>query len=135
MSAYEHIYDPLEQTRALQSIIDTIALRPRVNTDSRMYTDSYNMEINVVREKTQFFKDYLTLQKEIETEANTNFKNFQELKFRKVTESILNDFVVQEQEFKEKRLGSNEGIHQYFQKENEDFSVKEKMRIKMLKEQ
>ena len=88
MEAYEHIYDPLESSRMLQAIVDVMAIRPRIHTDARMYVDSYKIETQVMKEKTLLFQEFMTLQKQIEKEANKDIQNFQELKFRKVTESI-----------------------------------------------
>ena len=133
MQAYEHIYDPLESTRTLQAIVDIMAQRPRVNTDASLYVDSYEIETKIIKEKTQFFQEFLTLQKEIETEANEDFQRFQELKFRKVTEAVIEEWKMKEQEKKMKRPGSNEDEYDEVN-DDQDMTVKEKMRIKVLKE-
>jgi len=52
--------------------------------------------------------DFTELQKDIETEANHNVKDFQELKKRKVTEVIAGEWSYSNQSKKKERPGSDE---------------------------
>ena len=44
MECYEHISDPLEAQRLIQIITDLMAQRPRLNTNSTYFKDSYTAE-------------------------------------------------------------------------------------------
>lgn len=51
-------------------IADTMALRPRLNMEASLYSDSYDSEINLLQEKQKFFSDLTDLQTDIENEEN-----------------------------------------------------------------
>jgi hypothetical protein len=51
LEAYNHVCDPLESVRLLQMIVDTMALRPRVNLEAQYFRDSYIAEREVMRER------------------------------------------------------------------------------------
>lgn len=70
LESYEHVYDPLESVRCLQMIVDLMAQRPRLNTEASLYTDSYEAETKVMKEKLRFFTDFMSMQTEIETVEN-----------------------------------------------------------------
>ena len=92
LEVFEHTIDPLESVRGMQQIIDVMALRPRLNLESTLYKESYESEIEVLKQKRLFFEEFIQLQKDIEKEANLQLKNFQELKKRKVNEMIAGEF-------------------------------------------
>ena len=53
-----------------------MAMRPRLNLESTLYKESYESEIETIKEKRLFFSEFVELQKDIEMEANLNIKNF-----------------------------------------------------------
>lgn len=59
LEAYEHTCDPLESVRILQVIVDTMAVRPRVNLDATYFRDSYSEEISVIRERLLLYKEVI----------------------------------------------------------------------------
>ena len=59
LSVYEHTCDPLESIRVLQIIVDTMALRPRINLDATYFKDSYAAEIKVLKERLALYKELL----------------------------------------------------------------------------
>ena len=59
LSVYEHTCDPLESIRVLQIIVDTMALRPRINLDASYFKDSYVAEIKVLKERLALYQEVL----------------------------------------------------------------------------
>lgn len=51
-------------------IADTMALRPRINMEASLYSDSYDSEIKLLQEKQKFFSDLTDLQTDIENDEN-----------------------------------------------------------------
>lgn len=45
MECYEHVTDPLEQQKLMQTITDIMARRPRLNLQANYFTDAYEAEI------------------------------------------------------------------------------------------
>ena len=76
LESYEHIYDPLESVRCLQMIVDTMAQRPRINTEASFYTDSYESECLLLDEKIKFFSNLTDLQTSNEKEENKQAYDF-----------------------------------------------------------
>jgi len=107
LESYEHIYDPLESVRCLQMIVDTMAVRPRINLEASLYVDSYDAEIKLMREKLKFFSELIELQTSIEKEENKQAFDFQEMKCRRVSEAVCEEFRLTPLE-KVKRVGSDE---------------------------
>lgn len=70
MEAYQHVCDPLETVRLLQMIVDTMAQRPRLNTEASHFIESYKAEIECMTQKAELYKEFMTLQKDIEVEEN-----------------------------------------------------------------
>lgn len=131
LEVFEHTIDPLESIRVMQQIIDAMALRPRLNLESTLYRESYENEIEVLKQKRLFFEEFIQLQKDVEKEANLQVKNFQELKKRRVNEMIAGEFKYVEHVSKVERPGSDEE----FQKIDQSLEVQERIRLKMLREQ
>ena len=50
LESYEHITDVLEQQRIIQIIVDTMALRPRLNLNATYFKDSYKAEIECLQQ-------------------------------------------------------------------------------------
>ena len=42
-------------------IVDTMALRPRLNLDATYFEDSYRAEITLLEEKLQLYREIVTL--------------------------------------------------------------------------
>ncbi len=85
--AFEHICDPLEQQRLMQIMIDLMAQRPRLDTTSSYFLDSYEAEIKCMNTLTDLFKeitDYLMLN---EKRLNKQLKDYLQLTYK-----ILNDY-------------------------------------------
>lgn len=59
LEAYENIYDPLDSVRTLQQIVDLMALRPRLNFDAFSYAESYDSEIEVLKQKRMLIEDII----------------------------------------------------------------------------
>lgn len=108
MEVYEHTYDPLESVRVLQIIADTMAIRPRVNLDATYFQDSYQSEIQLLKDKAQFYKELVNLQQENEMKENENVRMFQELKLRKLMEYVQGKWVYKHTPEKQERMGANE---------------------------
>jgi hypothetical protein len=70
LETYEHTTDPLESVRILQMIVDVMAHRPRLNMDASMYTESYDSETALLRNKRQFYKEFIRMQKKVEEAEN-----------------------------------------------------------------
>ena len=70
LTAYEHIYDPLESVRCLQMIVDLMGQRPRLNMEASFYSDSYDCETKLLQEKQKFYHDLIDLQMDVENEEN-----------------------------------------------------------------
>lgn len=62
LEAYEHTCDPLESVRVLQVVVDTMAVRPRVNLEATYFRDSYTEEIALIRERHLLYKEVLEVQ-------------------------------------------------------------------------
>jgi len=48
LEVMEHTTDPLDSVRHMQSIIDVMALRPRLNLESTLYKESYSSEVEAL---------------------------------------------------------------------------------------
>jgi hypothetical protein len=59
LEAYNHVCDPLESVRLLQMIVDTMALRPRINLEVKYFRDSYIAEREALRERQFLFREML----------------------------------------------------------------------------
>jgi len=57
LEVYEHSCDPLESVRVLQIIVDTMAIRPRVNLEATYFRDCYTAEIEVLRQRVELFRE------------------------------------------------------------------------------
>ena len=51
LEAYNHVCDPLESVRIIQMIVDTMALRPRIDLDAQYFRDSFIAEREVLRQR------------------------------------------------------------------------------------
>ena len=71
LEVFEHTIDPLESARIMQQIVDSMAIRPRLNLESTLYRESYESEVEVLKQKRLFFSEFVDLQKDVEMEANT----------------------------------------------------------------
>lgn len=129
LEVLEHTVDPLDCVRHMQSIFDTMAARPRLNLESTLYKESYVSEIEVMRQKTTFFSEFIALQKRIEQEANLQVQNFQELKKRRVNEIIAGEVQFNEHRVVTERPGSDER-----EKEGDASQMQERLRIKALRD-
>ena len=78
MEAFEHILDPLEYIRTLQIIVDVMAQRPIINVQSNLFDESYASETKAVNLNCELFKDFISMQKEIETNQNRTFQQLVE---------------------------------------------------------
>ena len=76
LEAYEHTCDPLESVRLLQVIVDTMAVRPRVNLEATYFRDSYSEEIAVTRERLLLYKEVLEVQTRTERAQNLEARKF-----------------------------------------------------------
>ena len=132
LEAYEHTFDPLESVRILQHIVDTMALRPRLNMEATFYTESYEGEIELLENKYKFFKELIDLQKTVEEEENLKVFKFQQLKTLRVTEAVREDWKLDEAYNKVARDGSDQKGAD-FAEGDEQFA--DKMRTKILAEQ
>ena len=110
MEVYEHTTDPLECLRVLQMIVDLCVQRPRLNTDASFYCESYMAETEALREREQFFSEFMLMQKQVEREANQNTHGYIETKIRKMQEAVDQYWTLKKQREKERRVGSNEII-------------------------
>ena len=72
-----------------------------------MYNDSYDAETKLLQEKTKFFSDLIMLQRDHEQQENQQAFDFQEMKVKKVSETIVEQFRLNERE-KTARVGSDE---------------------------
>jgi hypothetical protein len=88
LQVYEHTCDPLESVRLLQIVVDTMALRPRINLDATYFRDSYAAEIKVLKEKLELYREVLHIQRANELAENQEIRKFQELKLRKLMDFL-----------------------------------------------
>lgn len=88
LEAYNHVCDPLESVRIIQMIVDTMALRPRIDLDAQYFRDSFIAEREVLRQKQLLFSEMLDFLKRQERHANDNARKAQELKVRKLIDFV-----------------------------------------------
>ena len=108
LEAYEHTCDPLESVRLLQVIVDTMAVRPRVNLEATYFRDSYSEEIAVIRERLLLYKEVLEVQTRTERAQNLEARKFQELKLRKLTDFVEGSWKYDHAPTKVERIGTKE---------------------------
>ena len=132
LETYEHTFDPLESVRILQHIVDTMAVRPRLNMEATFYTEAYEGEIELLENKHMFFKEMIDLQKSVEEEENMQVFKFQQMKTLRVTEAVREDWKLDEVYGKVPRDGSDQKTEDHGEG-TEEFA--DKMRTKLLAEQ
>ena len=76
LKAYEHVCDPLEALRLLQIIVDTMAMRPRLNLDASYFLDSYKCEIDALSERYELVSEVFRFQKDLEKKKNDEARKF-----------------------------------------------------------
>ena len=59
LDAYNHVCDPLESVRIIQMIVDTMALRPRIDFDAQYFRDSFIAEREVLRQRQLLFSEMI----------------------------------------------------------------------------
>ena len=89
LEAYEHCTDPLELVRLAQLITDIMVQRPRMNAEGGYFVDCYRNEIEVLRQKRELIRELVSMQFDIEKQANQELRTFTELKYRKINELLL----------------------------------------------
>jgi hypothetical protein len=88
MKIYEHTIDIVEQQRLVQIMVDVMAKRPRLNTDSTHFVDSYKAEIDYFNSLREFINEISREQMRREKIISDDIKEHLELKYRKVNEHV-----------------------------------------------
>jgi len=65
-------------------IVDLISERPRLNMEASMYVESYDSEIELLRQKGLLFTEFVSMNKDIELDENKSVLDYVELKHRKI---------------------------------------------------
>jgi hypothetical protein len=72
VECYEHICDPLEQQRLIQTIVDTMARRPRLSLENLYFRGSYKAEMECFDHKIELLETIIHNQMELEKRENTH---------------------------------------------------------------
>ena len=88
METYEHIYDPLEQQRFIQMIVDFMAERPRLNLDSCSFEDSYKLELEILDKRKELLENVIRFQIKSEKLINENICDYLEKGHKILNDSI-----------------------------------------------
>ena len=129
LESYEHIYDPFESIRCLQMIVDVMSARPRLNMDASYYDDSYESETKLLQEKRKFFTQVISMQTEIEKEENKAAYDFQEMKVKRVSQTVCEEFKLYELD-KVQRIGSQEADKEE-RMTDEQYALEQKIQAKL----
>lgn len=84
MECYEHISDLLEQHRMIQTMVDEMARRPRLNLSGSYFKDSYEAEIEYVKAKTRLVRRVIRRLMTDEYETNKDVREYLERCYRKL---------------------------------------------------
>lgn len=108
LDVYENTCDPLESVRLIQIISDTMAVRPRINTEANYFKDSYDSEKEVILQKFELFSEVLDIQRRTEQEENEHMRRFQELKVRKLQDFLEGKWAYKYDPAMVERMGARE---------------------------
>ena len=89
-------------------IVDLISERPRLNMEASMYVESYDSEIELLRQKGLLFTEFVSMNKDVELGENQSVINYVELKHRKIQEAVDQYWVEFDGTLKKQRFGSDE---------------------------
>ena len=92
-----------------------------------MYVESYDSEIELLRQKGLLFTEFVSMNKDIELDENKSVLDYVELKHRKIQESVDQYWVEFDVSLKKQRFGSDEPP----QNDTEDGDIGEKLRLKV----
>ena len=88
LECYEHISDILEQQRLIQSIVDEMARRPRLNLSGAHFKDSYLAEINCLKVKTGLVREMMKMLMAAEFKENNGTREYIEKSYRMLYEQM-----------------------------------------------
>lgn len=86
MECFDHTSDLLEQQRLVQVVVDEMAKRPRFNLKATHFRDSYQIEIETLKEKQGLVRAIIENLKRAEYEENKSTRESLEKTYR-----VLND--------------------------------------------
>lgn len=110
MECYEHISDIMEQQRMIQSIVDEMARRPKLNLMGSHFRDSYLMDIEFTKEKTKLVRGVMKMIMTDEYEVNKGTRQYLEKCYRKLYDTIRKKYKYVETEEQEAELNGREAI-------------------------
>ena len=75
MECYEHVTDPLEQQKLMQTITDIMARRPRLNLQANYFTDAYEAEISLLEKQFELIRAMVDIQVTLEKTENKRLQD------------------------------------------------------------
>ena len=75
MECYEHVTDPLEQQKLMQTITNIMARRPRLNLQANYFTDAYEAEIALLQKQFELIKAIVDIQVSLEKTENKRLQD------------------------------------------------------------
>jgi hypothetical protein len=126
MKIYEHTIDIVEQQRLVQIMVDVMAKRPRLNTDSTHFIDSYRSEIEYFDNLREFINELSREQMKREKTISNDIKEHLELKYRKVNEHVNRDWEYRKTDKKSQEETKGQNAQNLDETENEEKEREEK---------
>jgi hypothetical protein len=126
MKIYEHTIDIVEQQRLVQIMVDVMAKRPRLNTDSTHFIDSYRSEIEYFDNLREFIDELSREQMKREKTISNDIKEHLELKYRKVNEHVNRDWEYRKTDNKSQEETTGQNAQNLDETENEEKEREEK---------
>lgn len=94
LECYEHTSDLLEQHRLIQAIVDEMARRPKLNLSGSHFKDSYEAEIQCMKEKVTLIRGVMKMLMKDELDVNVNTRQYLEKSYRLLHEMMNKKFTV-----------------------------------------
>lgn len=86
IEVYDHTCDIVEQQRLIQTIVDLMSRRPRMNSQSTYFIDSYKAEIDCLEKRTDLLREVIDMQMRTENAASKDVENHLEGKYRMIND-------------------------------------------------
>ena len=110
LECYEHTSDVVEQQRLIQSIVDEMAKRPRINLNGTHFRDSYMGEVQVLKQKTRLLREVMRMLIKAEFKQNNSVREYLELTYRLLHEGMENKWTYERPEKLEEELNKREMV-------------------------
>lgn len=98
MECYEHITDPMEQQKLMQTITDIMARRPRLNLNANYFNDAYEAEIQCLEKQFELAKMLVDLQVTLEKTENKRLQDSLNMSYFLANSYAANKFKYQDSE-------------------------------------